>query len=273
MQQSLRPAKPVALTIAGSDSGGGAGIQADLRTFEACGVHGVTALTAVTAQDTRGVRAIHVVPRAMLRDQLEAVLDDFPVGAAKTGMLASPSIVRDVAAALRRWPRLPLVVDPVLVATTGASLAGEGLADAVRTWLLPRATLLTPNLPEAECLAGLRIRTPAQMLAAARRLREAGAPAVLLKGGHLRGPVRDLLLTAGGERWFEARRARGAHHGTGCTLSAAITAELARGVTLEEAVERGIAFVQRALASAYRPGRGALRVLDHAAAALTRPRR
>ena len=211
------PHVPTALTIAGSDSGGGAGIQADLRTFAAFGVHGTSAITALTAQNTRGVDAIHTAPTAFLRAQIEAVLGDFRVGAAKLGMLA---------------------------------------------------TLVTPNIPEAEALLGHRIASRDAMPGAARALRDAGARAVLLKGGHLRGSeVSDLLLTADGEHWFHQRRRRGEFHGTGCSLSAAVAAGLALGRPLEDAVEAAIHFVQQAIVAGYRPGKGALLVLDHLAAA------
>ncbi len=261
------PRPPIALTIAGSDSGGGAGIQADLRTFAAFGVHGTTAITALTAQDTRGVHAIHTVPLAMLRAQLEAVLGDFRVGAAKLGMLATPAIAREVARMLRLHPRLPVVLDPVLVATTGARLASRDLADALRRHLFTRADLVTPNIPEAERLLGGAIAGVHDMHAAARALLDGGARAVLLKGGHLRGPqVVDLLLAPGIERWFRQRRIGGESHGTGCSLAAAIAAGIARGATLEAAVEGAIDFVHAALARGYRPGRGRLRVLDHIAA-------
>lgn len=259
--------RPIALTIAGSDSGGGAGIQADLRTFAAFGVHGTSAITALTAQDTRGVHAIHTVPRAMLRAQAEAVLGDFRVGAAKLGMLATPAIAREVAALLRRHPRLPVVLDPVLVATTGAKLATRDLADSLRRHLFGRADLVTPNVPEAERLLGRTIRSASDMHSAARALLDDGARAVLLKGGHLAGPrVADLLLAPGIERWFRQPRIAGESHGTGCSLAAAIAAGIARGAALEAAVEAAIAFVHAALAAGYRPGRGRLRVLDHIAA-------
>ena len=265
-----RISRPAALTIAGSDSGGGAGIQADLRTFAAFGVHGTCAITALTAQNTRGVSAVHVSPRAIVRAQIEAVLDDFPVGAIKLGMLATPSIVRVVAqtlAARKRIP-IPLVVDPVLVTTTGAPLASDDLAESLRRHLLPRADLVTPNLPEAERLTGLRIRNDADRLRAARLLLADGARAVLLKGGHGSGKhVKDLLLTENEEHWFAHAREKGSHHGTGCTLSAAIAASLARGESLDTAVAAGIAFVRAAIVAGYRPGRGALDVLDTQAAA------
>ncbi len=263
----MRPARPTALTIAGSDSGGGAGIQIDLHTFAAFGVHGTSAITALTAQNTRGVRAIHLASRAILRAQIEAVFDDFRVGAVKIGMLATASIAREVARALHAYPRLPLVLDPVLVATTGADLAMADLAAALRRHLIARADLLTPNIPEAEHLLGHAIRDPGQMRAAASALRAEGARAVLLKGGHLRGNrVTDLLLTPRGEHWFHHKRIRGKSHGTGCALSSAIAAAIARGESLETAVEGAIEYVQHGLLAGYRPGKGNLRVLDSRAA-------
>ena len=266
-KRNIHPRPPIALTIAGSDSGGGAGIQADLRTFAAFGVHGTSAITALTAQDTRGVHAIHTVPCAMVRAQAEAVLGDFRVGAAKLGMLATPAIAREVAALLEAHPRLPVVLDPVLVATTGAKLASHDLADTLRRHLFPRADLVTPNVPEAERLLGRTIGDARDLHAAARALLDHGARAVLLKGGHLKGSrISDLLLAPGIERWFRHARIAGESHGTGCSLAAAIAAGLARGHAMPDAVEAAIDFVHAALASGYRPGRGSLRVLDHIAA-------
>lgn len=257
---------PIALTIAGSDSGGGAGIQADLRAFAAFGVHGVCAITAITAQNTREVVAIHAVPRATLRAQLDCVFADFRIGAIKIGMLATAALTREVATVLAQHPRTALVLDPVLVATTGARLAADDLASALRKHLFSRTDLLTPNIPEAERLLGCRIATTRDMRAAATSLLAQGSRAVLLKGGHLAGNgISDLLLTRSVERWFHQRRIRGESHGTGCSLSSAIAAGIARGCSLETAVEDAIAFVHRALAAGYRPGRGALRVLDHLA--------
>jgi hydroxymethylpyrimidine/phosphomethylpyrimidine kinase len=264
MQQTLSRTPPIALTIAGSDSGGGAGIQADLHSFAALGVHGACAITAVTAQNTRQVSAIHVVPAAILRAQLVAVLTDFRVGAIKVGMLATPAIARVVAQALLKHPRIPVILDPVLVATTGANLATSNLAAALRRHLLRRADLLTPNIPEAERLLDCTIRTTKDMRTAAAALLDQGARAVLLKGGHLAGnEISDLLLTRDGEHWFHQKRIRGETHGTGCSLSAAIAAGIARGDALDVAVEQAIGFVQHALGAGYRPGKGALRVLDH----------
>lgn len=263
-----RPGRPpIALTIAGSDSGGGAGIQADLRTFSAFGAHGLSAITAVTAQNTLGVTAVHEVPRAILRAQLDAVFVDFRIGAVKTGMLASAGLTREVAAVLHDHPRVPFVLDPVLIATTGAALARDGLVAAVRRHLFARADLLTPNVPEAETLLERKIRSQADMRTAAAELLDQGVRAVLLKGGHLRGSeVADLLLTRNAEHWFRQRRIRGESHGTGCSLASAIAAGLAHGEPLEAAVEAAIGFVHAALVSGYHPGRGRLRVLDHLAA-------
>lgn len=253
---------PIALTIAGSDSGGGAGIQADLRTFAAFGVHGTCAVTALTAQNTRGVEAVQTTARTVLRAQIEAVLKDFRVGAIKLGMLATPTLAREVVAVLAAHRRIPLILDPVLVATTGARLGTRALATTLRRDLLSRVDLVTPNIPEAETLLGRRIRR-SDMHAAATDLLDLGARAVLLKGGHLAGAeVSDLLLTRSAEHWFRQRRFAGEYHGTGCTLSAAIAACIARGAALDVAVETAIGFVQDALRAGYRPGKGRLRVLD-----------
>lgn len=254
----------IALTIAGSDSGGGAGIQADLRTFAAFGVHGLSAITALTAQNTLGVTAVHEAPRAVLRAQLDAVFADFRIGAVKTGMLASANVAREVATVLKAHPRVPVVVDPVMIATTGAVLARDNLTNAMRRHLFERADLLTPNLPEAEALLGRTIVNRADMRDAAVDLRAQGVRAVLLKGGHLRGgEIADLLVDGDGEHWFQQRRIPGESHGTGCSLASAIAAGLAWGHPLAVAVEEAIGFVHDALAAGYRPGRGKLRVLDH----------
>jgi hydroxymethylpyrimidine/phosphomethylpyrimidine kinase len=255
---------PTVLTIAGSDSGGGAGIQADLHTFAAHGVHGLCAITAVTAQNTRSVAAIQPLSPRMVRAQLDAVFADFRVRVVKIGMLATPGIVRAVAAELQRRPRLQVVLDPVLVATTGARLASGNLVGPLRRHLLARSDLLTPNIPEAESLLGRRLRDTAGMLGAAADLIDLGARAVLLKGGHLTGRrVSDLLLTRDGAHWFHHARLRGEGHGTGCTLASAVAANLALGDSLTVAVGKAVTYVHRALAGGYRPGRGRLRVLDH----------
>lgn len=259
---------PVALTIAGSDSGGGAGIQADLRTFAAFGVHGTSAITAVTAQNTCGVTDVQMIAVRTLRAQIEAVLGDFQVAAIKTGMLGTAAIARCVRDSLDSQRHIPLVVDPVLVATSGANLARGRLVSAISRHVLPRADLLTPNLPEAEQLLGRRLHDRDSMLEAAIDLHRMGAGAVLLKGGHLDGSqVHDVLVSEHGVRWFSHPRIKVEGHGTGCTLASAITAGLARGDALESAVETAITFVNRSLQVAYRPGRGTIVVLDHMAAA------
>lgn len=264
-----RHAPPAVLTIAGSDSGGGAGIQADLKTFAAFGTHGLCAITAVTAQNTRTVSAIQQVSADLLRGQIEAVFDDFTVAAVKIGMLGSATAVRIVAEALRARPEVPVVLDPVMVATSGAALAGTTMSAALQRHLLGRADLLTPNLPEAERLLGTVIADRSGMRAAARALRERGCRAVLLKGGHLPGRrIGDLLLDENRESWFEHARLPGEGHGTGCTLAAAVAAGLAWKRPLGEAVAGAIDYVHRAFAAGYRPGRGGLVVLDHGVQAL-----
>jgi len=246
----------VALTIAGSDSGGGAGIQADLKTFQAFGVFGTSALTAVTAQNTVGVSAIHPIPVDVVRAQIEALASDLPPDAVKTGMLATRELVSAVAAALDRLADAPSVVDPVMVASSGDRLLDREAQSAVASELVPRATLVTPNLQEARLLAGMEVETAADAHRAAARLMEAGAGAALVKGGHLEGSQAvDVLHHQGGERtWTRARLDTRHTHGTGCTLSAAAAAAMARGVTLEDAVGLAIDFVRRAMETA--PGLG-----------------
>jgi hydroxymethylpyrimidine/phosphomethylpyrimidine kinase len=245
------------LTIAGSDPSGGAGIQGDLKTFHAHGIYGMAVLTALTAQNTRGVTGVHDVPAPFVAKQLEAVLADMPVGAAKTGMLSNADTVDAVASVLRRQ-RVPfLVVDPVMIATSGDALLRDDAVAVLVERLFPLATVVTPNLPEAERLVGERIDTPDAMRHAAVRLRDRGARAVLLKGGHLPGEQVVDLLYDGTFHAFEDRRIRTEHtHGTGCALSAAIAAHLARGADLTEAVLRARAFVRRGLERATVLGRG-----------------
>jgi hydroxymethylpyrimidine/phosphomethylpyrimidine kinase len=243
---------PRVLSIAGSDSGGGAGIQADLKTFAALGCYGMTAITALTAQNTCGVRSIHGVPPQMLRDQIDAVIEDIGAHAVKIGMLHAPEIVRTVAEAIDRHALPNVVFDPVMVATSGAVLIEQAATDALVRELFPRSALITPNLDEAGLLVGRPLRSTDDMARAARQLREQGARAVLVKGGHLPGDaVIDLLLTADGEmHWMEGERIPSPNtHGTGCTLSSAIAAHLALGASLTEAVEGGRAFVRAALAA------------------------
>lgn len=255
----------VALTIAGSDSGGGAGITADLKTFEAHGVWGTTALVAVTAQNTLGVQAFETLPAALVRKQIESVAVDIGIDAAKTGMLSSTKILEAVAAALRR-NRVPnLVVDPVMVAKGGHRLLLSEAETALRDELLPMATLITPNLPEAAVLAGFPVRVEADMVRAAEKLRALGARAVLMKGGHLDGDrVVDLLFYDGGVDRFEDARIPGRHtHGTGCTLASAIAAGLAQKMSLSDSFRRARTYVRKAIESAPGYGRGH-GPLDHA---------
>ncbi|MGN6788898.1 MAG: bifunctional hydroxymethylpyrimidine kinase/phosphomethylpyrimidine kinase [Rhodanobacteraceae bacterium] len=260
--ESRAPSPVCCLTIAGSDSGGGAGIQADLKTFAALGVHGTCAISALTAQNTQGVTAVHPVPAKHLAAELDAVFDDFAIAAVKTGMLGDARTVRTVARELaRRQPRW-LVVDPVMIATSGARLLDKSAVRVLIEHLIPLADVLTPNLPEAEALTGIAICHARDGERAAMKLREFGAKAVLLKGGHGRG--REVV-----DRWFDARgmfeirnrKLPFEAHGTGCTLSAALAAELARGRAPRAATRHAIAFVQRALARAYTPGVTPLRVL------------
>ncbi len=241
---------PRVLSIAGSDSGGGAGIQADLKTFSALGCFGMTAITALTAQNTCGVRSIHAVPPEMLRDQMDAVLEDIGADAVKVGMLHAPDIVRTVAQAIDRHQLQRVVFDPVMVATSGAKLIDDPAIAVLVTELFPRATLITPNLDEAALLVGRPLHTPQDMALAAAELLARGARAVLLKGGHLAGEVvTDLLLMSEREPlWMHAPRIHTANtHGTGCTLSSAIAAYLALGVSLPDAVQQAREFVRQAL--------------------------
>ena len=243
----------IALTIAGSDSSGGAGIQADLKTFSALGVYGASAITALTAQNTRGVEAVLVVPPDFVARQIKVVARDLKVGAVKIGMLATSEVIEAVAGALEALPGVPVVLDPVMVAASGDVLLDEDAIDTLRTVLLPRATVITPNLPEAAKLLGVDIaKTEAEMVEQAQRLKALGAKAVLVKGGHADGPEAvDLLLDAEGELRVAAPRVATRNtHGTGCTLSSAIAAELAKGASLREAVVAAKAYVTAAIAAA-----------------------
>jgi len=252
-----------ALTIAGSDSCGGAGIQADLKTFAAFGVYGASVLTSVTAQNTLGVFAAESVKGEIVAAQLDAVLDDLPICAAKTGMLPNAAGIQRIAGRLALIaPRIPLVVDPVMVATSGAALADEPAMEALKEHLFPLAVLVTPNLQEAAILTGRQISNPREMEAAGREILKNGCSAVLMKGGHLSSTeMTDLLITADGVKSFSHRARPGSYHGTGCTLSAAITAGLARGQTLEEAVPCAIDFVQDCIRLSRQPLKGQIRLL------------
>jgi len=244
-----------ALTIAGSDSSGGAGIQADLKTFAAHGVFGLSAITAVTAQNTVTVAAVGALDPDLVAAQVDVLIGDFAVHATKIGMLANAGIGRAVAAAVERHRLKPLVLDPVMVAKGGARLLEDDAVDVLRARLLPLATVVTPNAPEASILAGLPVTTLAEQRAAARQLTRLGAAAALVKGGHLEGPAIDVLAIGDRVLEYRAERVATRHtHGTGCTLSAAIAARLALGDDLPEAVEAAKAYVSRAIAQA--PGLG-----------------
>ena len=263
----------IALTIAGSDSGGGAGIQADLKTFQQFGVFGTSVVVALTAQNTREVRAVETVPDSMVSAQLTALAEDLPPAALKTGMLAEAGLVRLVARAIRENGWAPLIVDPVMVSTSGSRLLSTEAEEVIREDLLPLAALVTPNLDEAAILTGRVVHDVPTMERAGATLIRFGAGAALMKGGHLSGPVlTDVLVTPSGVWHFARPRLETRSvHGTGCTLSAAITAGLALGRGLEHAVEDALDFVHRAIAAA--PGLGSGHgPLNHTVAAPTAAR-
>ncbi len=244
----------IALTIAGSDSSGGAGIQADLKTFAAHQVYGASVIVALTAQNTRGVSAIHAVPRDFVAKQMDAVFEDLDIGAVKIGMLATAELIETVAAGLKRHGARNIVLDPVMIAASGARLLEEAAVAAIRTHLFPLATLITPNLPEAAALLGTSMaETDQAMDEQAGKLAALGAANVLVKGGHGSGDISsDLLLLAGGTRQrFDAPRLQTRNtHGTGCTLSSAIAASLAKGLPLPEAVGHAKTYISAAIAAA-----------------------
>lgn len=247
-----------ALTIAGSDSGGGAGIQADLKAFQANGVFGMSAITAITAQNTREVRDALVLPAALVRAQIDAVFDDLPVGAVKTGMLASAALIAEVADALAARGPVPLVLDPVMVSKSGFPLIDDDAVATLRDALLPRATLVTPNAHEAARLLGRPIHDLDDARAAAAELCALGCRAALVKGGHLDGEsASDVLFDGAAWHVFDAPRIDTPHtHGTGCTLAAAIAANLAKGLPLVAAVDRAKRYLHGAIAHALPIGEG-----------------
>lgn len=248
---------PPAMTIAGSDSGGGAGIQADLKTFAALGVFGTSAITAITAQNTYEVRAVHVLPAEMVASQIKAVYDDIHPLAAKTGMLANTEIVLAVCKTIDQLADMPVVVDPVAFTSTGARLLTDDAFEALRDDLVPRAILTTPNLREAEALSGVTIETADDMRRAGQVLLERGANAVLVKGGHRVGDANDLFLDGNQEVWLTGEHIESTcTHGTGCSLSAATAAGLAKGLPLLEAVRQAKAFVAEGIRQGYTVGRG-----------------
>lgn len=253
-QGTLHHSRPVvaALTIAGSDSGGGAGIQADLKTFSALGVYGCSAITALTAQNTQAVTRVEAAPSGMIAAQIAAVLEDIDIRAIKIGMLATVAVIQEVADALKPYDG-PIVLDPVMVAKSGDALLAKDAVEALRTYLLPRATVLTPNLPEAACLLGAQEADDEELaLTQGRSLCALGAKAVLMKGGHATGRTCvDRLVTPDAVLDYSAPRIETPNtHGTGCTLSSAIAAELAKGQPLHAAVERAHSWLHAAIKAA-----------------------
>ncbi len=251
---------PRVLTIAGSDSGGGAGIQADLKTFSVLGTFGMSAVTAITAQNTLGVTAVAEVPLEVIRDQIEAVVTDIGVDAVKTGMLSSSEIVECVSQAVERFELAPLIVDPVMVAASGAQLLQDEAVDSVRERMVPLATVVTPNISEAEVLTGIEIGSVEDMELVGGELLVMGADAAVVKGGHFddgSGRVTDVLVTREGvEHFVSIRIETTSNHGTGCTFGSAIAAHLAHGLPLVEAVDLAQRYVWQAMANAQSIGQG-----------------
>ena len=255
-QERSKPMR-TALSIAGSDSSGGAGIQADIKTMSANGVYAMTAVTALTAQNTTGVTDILDSTPAFLSAQLDAVFTDIFPDAVKIGMVSSAELISVIAQKLRQYGARHIVVDPVMVATSGSRLLREDAVEALKTELLPLAEVATPNIPEAEILADMPIRTPADMENAARSISEKYGCAVLCKGGHDLNDANDLLWKDGAGYWFNGRRINNPNtHGTGCTLSSAIAANLAKGMALEDAVRRAKEYISGALAAMLDLGHG-----------------
>jgi hydroxymethylpyrimidine/phosphomethylpyrimidine kinase len=256
--------KAVALSIAGSDPSGGAGIQADLKTFHQFGVYGEAVVTLLTVQNTKGVSRVACVEAELVRQQIAAVIEDIPPGAVKTGALGNAELVQAVSAAIAEL-RCPVVVDPVMISKHGASLLDGTATSALLQKLLPRAALVTPNVAEAAALSGREVNDPDSIRVAARIIHDATGAGVLVKGGHLEGPAIDLLYWRGDFLEFQSQRIVTSHtHGTGCTYSAAITACLALGLTVPESVARAKVFITRAIRSSPRLGHGAGPVNHHA---------
>ena len=246
-----------ALTIAGSDSSGGAGIQADLKTMIANGVYAMTAITALTAQNTTGVQGIFEVTPEFLEQQIDSVFTDIRPDAVKIGMVSSVGLIESIAKKLKQYEAENIVVDPVMVATSGSRLISEDAIGALKELLLPMATVLTPNIPEAEVLSGMEVKTADDMIAAAKYISETYHCAVLCKGGHQLNDANDLLYRNGDYKWFNGKRIDNPNtHGTGCTLSSAIASNLAKGYELDTAVERAKAYISGALAAMLDLGQG-----------------
>ena len=249
--------RKTALTIAGSDSSGGAGIQADLKTMIANGVYAMTAITALTAQNTTGVQGIFEVTPEFLEQQIDSVFTDIRPDAVKIGMVSSVGLIESIAKKLKQYEAENIVVDPVMVATSGSRLISEDAIGALKELLLPMATVLTPNIPETEVLSGMEVKTADDMIAAAKYISETYHCAVLCKGGHQLNDANDLLYRNGDYKWFNGKRIDNPNtHGTGCTLSSAIASNLAKGYDLDTAVERAKAYISGALAAMLDLGQG-----------------
>lgn len=246
-----------ALTIAGSDSGGGAGIQADLKTFSAHHVFGMSVITAVTAQNTVEVRSIQTIATNIIADQIAAVFEDIQVDAVKIGMLGSSEVIETVADQLRIYQPTNIVLDPVMIAKSGDRLLSEDANTTLKTKLLPMATVITPNLPEAEALTGLTIKSKQDLYTACQKLKELGAKNVLLKGGHSLGNPNDLFYDGESFHWLEAERISTKNtHGTGCTLSSAIASNLANGLPLKDSIEAAKTYITEAIRNSFPIGHG-----------------
>ena len=246
-----------ALTIAGSDSSGGAGIQADLKTMTMNGVYAMSVISALTAQNTVGVTQIMEVSSSFLTAQMDAVFTDIPVDAVKIGMVASANLIHEIAAGLKKYDAKNVVVDPVMVATSGAKLINEEAIDSLQKELFPLATLITPNIPEAEVLAKMKINLPEDMVQAAKIIYEMYGCAVLCKGGHQLNDANDLLYDASGSHWFYGKRIENPNtHGTGCTLSSAIASNLAKGYSLKDSIQMAKDYLSGALEAMLDLGHG-----------------
>ena len=246
-----------ALSIAGSDSSGGAGIQADIKTMTANGVYAMSAITALTAQNTTGVQGILEVPTEFLARQIDSVFEDIRPDAVKIGMVASAGLIKIIAEKLRQYQAENIVVDPVMIATSGSRLIGDDAVDTLKSLLLPLAVILTPNIPETEVLADMKVENEEDMLVAAKHISETYKCAVLCKGGHMANSANDLLYRDGSYRWFKGKRIDTDNtHGTGCTLSSAIASNLAKGYDLDEAVERAKDYISGALSAMLDLGAG-----------------
>lgn len=246
-----------ALTIAGSDSGGGAGIQADLKAFSAQGVFGMSVITAITAQNTLEVRGVQNIDLSMIQAQIETVFDDIPVDAVKIGMLSSADVVRTVAETLGKYDAPHIILDPVMISKAGHHLLQAEAIEALKDVMIPLATMITPNVPEAEVLTGMKIVTTEDMETACRKMHALGAKSILLKGGHLTTDPNDLFYDGETFYWYPGKRIETKNtHGTGCTLSSAITANLAKGASLTEAIEIAKAYITEAIKQSFDLGKG-----------------